>query len=356
MILEAIRQNPTILNNLKIYITSKPLLKLGCQFIGVALIIYLIARFGGPTVITLVFLTYICVKKITEKTSIRGDSDKGISKEKFDRLKKENEYYITERTQILQKMSPLKNDNKNLHSQIERQTCYSDNLLHEIEQRKLEQNKVAHEKKLISDELAIEKKRRKTECHKLESRLEEMECRYRSEFKQFQNEIFELNMKNEMYKDDYTTMSERLKAAVNEKKIIERKCQASMADIEKERLTHIRFKEDSTKKLQQYENKIIKYQCSMTSVANANRALEESKKEINSQKVEIEHLKLRLEQAPRESHVPVCTICEDREINIVIAPCGHTMCLVCATEVMSRNSKCPVCRAHITKKSNIYFS
>jgi hypothetical protein len=37
----------------------------------------------------------------------------------------------------------------------------------------------------------------------------------------------------------------------------------------------------------------------MTSVANANRALEESKKEINSQKVEIEHLKLRLEQAPR---------------------------------------------------------
>jgi hypothetical protein len=74
-------------------------------------------------------------------------------------------------------MSPLKNDNKNLHSQIERQTWYSDNLLHEIEQRKLEQNKVAHEKKLISNELAIEKKRCKTECHKLESRLEEMECR-----------------------------------------------------------------------------------------------------------------------------------------------------------------------------------
>ena len=40
--------------------------------IGVALIIYLIARFGGPTVITLVSLTYISVKKITEKTSIRG--------------------------------------------------------------------------------------------------------------------------------------------------------------------------------------------------------------------------------------------------------------------------------------------
>ena len=59
-------------------------------------------------------------------------------------------------------MSPLKNDNKNLHSQIERQTCYSDNLLHEIEQHKLEQSKVAHEKMLMSDELALEKKRCKT--------------------------------------------------------------------------------------------------------------------------------------------------------------------------------------------------
>ena len=84
--------------------------------------------------------------------------------------------------------------------------------------------------------------------------------RYISESKQLQFERFELNMKNAKYKDDYTRMSERLKAAVNEKKIIERKCQASMADIEKERLTHIKFKEDSTKMLQQYENKIIKYE------------------------------------------------------------------------------------------------
>ena len=35
MILEAIRQKQIILNNLKIYITSKPLLKLGCQFVSI---------------------------------------------------------------------------------------------------------------------------------------------------------------------------------------------------------------------------------------------------------------------------------------------------------------------------------
>lgn len=35
MILEAIRQNATILKNLKIYIASKPLLKLGCQFVSI---------------------------------------------------------------------------------------------------------------------------------------------------------------------------------------------------------------------------------------------------------------------------------------------------------------------------------
>lgn len=354
MILEAIRQNPTILNNLKIYIASKPLLKLGCQFIGAALIIYVIARFGGPTVITLVSLTYIFVKKITEKTSIRGDSYEGISREKFDRLKKENKDYRIERAQILQKMSPLiglKNDNENLHSQIERLTRYSDKSLHDIKQLELEQRKVDHEKKLLSDELAIEKKRCKTECHKLERRLEENESRYKSELKQLKGKIFEVNMENKIYKDDYTRMSERLK------------------NLETERLTHIKFKEDSTQMfsdmkskiniyeqmLQQYKDKIIEYQCSMMSVANDSRALEESKKEINSQKVEIERLKLRLEQAPRESNAPVCTICEDREINTAIDPCGHTMCLVCATEVRSRNNKCPVCRRHITNTSNIFF-
>ena len=80
--------------------------------------------------------------------------------------------------------------------------------------------------------------------------------RYKSELKQLKGKIFEVNMENKIYKDDYTRMSERLK------------------NLETERLTHIKFKEDSTQMfsdmkskiniyeqmLQQYKDKIIEYE------------------------------------------------------------------------------------------------
>lgn len=49
----------------------------------------------------------------------------------------------------------------------------------------------------------------------------------------------------------------------------------------------------------------------------------------------------------------MCPICFDKEINMVLSPCGHTLCQDCSTKI---ERKCMTCRGHVAHKMNIYFS
>lgn len=48
----------------------------------------------------------------------------------------------------------------------------------------------------------------------------------------------------------------------------------------------------------------------------------------------------------------LCPICFEREVNICINPCGHTICATCQTGL----TKCPTCRSSVSKFIKIFFS
>jgi len=50
----------------------------------------------------------------------------------------------------------------------------------------------------------------------------------------------------------------------------------------------------------------------------------------------------------------LCTICFDREIDLVMVPCGHTSCSGCSN--YNKPSKCMHCRSIIHQRVKIYFS
>ena len=56
-------------------------------------------------------------------------------------------------------------------------------------------------------------------------------------------------------------------------------------------------------------------------------------------KVKREHLDTS-QQALEESKQ--CTICSDRDVNVTLSPCGHTMCRECNAGLRSR--QCPYCQ------------
>lgn len=51
--------------------------------------------------------------------------------------------------------------------------------------------------------------------------------------------------------------------------------------------------------------------------------------------------------------VPTCCVCLTEPVSQAINPCGHTFCNGCRS---SFNSRCPICRGHITSVLKIYFT
>ncbi|CAC5405430.1 NEUR [Mytilus coruscus] len=50
-----------------------------------------------------------------------------------------------------------------------------------------------------------------------------------------------------------------------------------------------------------------------------------------------------------------CIICTDREIDAVIQPCFHSLCLVCGLQIEEHGKKCPICRGQIESVRSIYY-
>jgi hypothetical protein len=49
----------------------------------------------------------------------------------------------------------------------------------------------------------------------------------------------------------------------------------------------------------------------------------------------------------------VCKICRERQIDVVVRPCGHLFsCRICSATL----SKCPICHVHIQEYLRVYFS
>lgn len=72
-----------------------------------------------------------------------------------------------------------------------------------------------------------------------------------------------------------------------------------------------------------------------TNIHNSNLVLQNNRKEIDDFKTKLE-----------------CSICNDREINRVLNPCGHTFCAEC----ISNTNYCYVCRRFIIEPLKLYFN
>jgi len=54
----------------------------------------------------------------------------------------------------------------------------------------------------------------------------------------------------------------------------------------------------------------------------------------------------------KEKYLGECGICLDREVNVVIDPCGHFVCEDCT--IQAKLQQCPVCRKGISKWLRVY--
>ena len=53
------------------------------------------------------------------------------------------------------------------------------------------------------------------------------------------------------------------------------------------------------------------------------------------------------------SHGPICKICLDLDVNVVLIPCMHAIsCVQCALGL----TKCPICRSVIMERKRLFFS
>lgn len=55
-----------------------------------------------------------------------------------------------------------------------------------------------------------------------------------------------------------------------------------------------------------------------------------------------------------ESSSNDCVVCLDREVNMVVIPCGHMGCTVCLEAIKNANKPCPVCRGPINATVKIF--
>ncbi|XP_071793762.1 uncharacterized protein [Asterias amurensis] len=51
---------------------------------------------------------------------------------------------------------------------------------------------------------------------------------------------------------------------------------------------------------------------------------------------------------------PICHICADREKTVFFLPCGHSMCMPCATHFQDNSPECPFCKEHIQSVRTIF--
>ncbi|CAG2250492.1 RNF8 [Mytilus edulis] len=273
-----------------------------------------------------------------------GETDRELEKV-ITRLRKENDMYRQERDNTLQRLSPmtsLKHEKENLQSQIERQT----------------------------QELYAEKDTSRRKCLEIERLCQETLDRNNKDTENIKTALFQQELESQMYRDQSSSLAERLRTAMAEGQSIESQLQAARMDIQKERGASEEYKKSSKKKIDSMETEINKYKELLKKYGEfANRhkdsdknlqtsfaELEKVKNENNLLKVENRNLNQRVIDLGKESEVPQCSICMERERNTYLDPCGHTLCMVCATEVMSRNRKCPVCRKHLNKTGELYFS
>lgn len=57
---------------------------------------------------------------------------------------------------------------------------------------------------------------------------------------------------------------------------------------------------------------------------------------------------------PEDMSKKMCPVCFEKEVSMVMIPCGHTYCDVCS--VYDYRAKCPQCRMVINSRVKLYFS
>ena len=57
---------------------------------------------------------------------------------------------------------------------------------------------------------------------------------------------------------------------------------------------------------------------------------------------------------PEDMNKKMCTVCFDKEVCMVMIPCGHTYCEACSR--YDYRAKCPQCRSTINSRVKMYFS
>ncbi|XP_063411925.1 probable E3 ubiquitin-protein ligase bre1 [Mytilus trossulus] len=336
---------------------SSPKLKGGCMVIGL-IVFYILSQFAGALFIvctSLLGIVLLCLPKITGQSgSSRRETDRE-SEKVITRLRKENDKYRQERDNTLQRLSPmtsLKHEKENLQSQIERQTRTTDNLLDEIAQLKIGQKIHQREKLQYAEELYAEKDTSRRKCLEIERKCQETLDRNNKDTENIKTALFQQELESQMYRDQSSSLAERLRTAMAEGQSIATQLQAARIEVQKESRACEEYKKSAKKAFDSMEKEIKMLENRHKDTAE----LEKVKNENNSLKVENRNLNQRVIDLGKESEVPQCSICMERERNTYLDPCGHTLCMVCATEVMSRNRKCPVCRKHLNKTGELYFS
>ena len=60
---------------------------------------------------------------------------------------------------------------------------------------------------------------------------------------------------------------------------------------------------------------------------------------------------------PEDLNKKMCPVCFEREVNMVLLPCGHTYCKECSADIdRTRYAKCPQCRSNVNSRVKIFFS
>ncbi|KAG7339087.1 zinc finger C3HC4 type domain containing protein [Nitzschia inconspicua] len=74
--------------------------------------------------------------------------------------------------------------------------------------------------------------------------------------------------------------------------------------------------------------------------------------QVEAERVSLERIVAEQERPPRTD----CTVCLDSPVNTAMAPCGHTLCGVCANALTARlNQRCPICRAPFRQMMRIHI-
>lgn len=321
----------------------------------VAVVLYIISasvpmQYSLPFV--LCFVGY-CIN-LWNDNSTKTSSDKPSDAEvKLHKLEKDIESYRLERDHNLQKIAAQKSlveENENLKRQLERQTGKTEQFLYKLGKLEKEDELHFQEKRSYEDQIWAEKKKYNDKSEEMNQVL----FRYQQEKEQL---ILQLELERKEFNRQCTELHNQLQTAQSEKSNMYREAcgQIKMLNDELEKVaTNLRRSEE------QMAIKDQQIAMKERQIAMKDREIQDKIK-TNEEKVqekqrEIDQLKVLVEAQTTGETVAHCNICEERPKDTCIDPCGHTLCMVCATEITCRNNKCPVCRKRISKTLKIYFS